>query len=426
MTGRTSSRLTSSASAGPTPSSARPPTAATAPGQKRLPTTEASSRTVRASAGSASIRDASSAWIDGGMASIGDAVSRPGAPSRSTAVAATVRSRSMAASCSAYSGLPPARASTASWSGVVASAPGACGSSTAPMSARISASGRPARGRTVARRVRASQPGWRSPISGRAVTSRSRGRPAVSSARLSRKAARASSAQCRSSMTNTAGPAAAIDARKRRHAAKASSGVGGSLRLVPPASGASRSSIQRRTPSSGSASTASSFASRALPVVGVQDPRHDPGRSRREPRSRSPRRTAGSGRRATSPGPGARRGGGRAPGRGGSSRGRGPPRSSRSPPSASRGPARRRGRPARARCRGRRTASRPVGRRGRWRSAGGRGRAVAARTAREGRPAAAPRTRWCARSRRGSSRRRRCRPAARRPGSALPRSRRRP
>ena len=124
----------------------------------------------------------------------------------------------------------------------------ACSNSDA-ISRAVSSSESGARLIVVAFRRPAAQAGCRSYSSGRAVHSTSSGTPSDQSARCSRNASSAASAQCRSSNTNTAGPSAANPSRNRRQAVNNSSCAAGS----PPAptSGDSRARSQGR---SGSAS----------------------------------------------------------------------------------------------------------------------------------------------------------------------------
>ncbi len=110
--------------------------------------------------------------------------------------------------------------------------------------------------------------GCRSYSSGRAVHRSSNGTPSAQSARCSRKASSAGSAQCRSSNTSTVVRSAASASQKRRQAANDSSWAAGSAGA--PTSGASRARSQARSASS-SGIVCSSFAAACAGRVRFQD-----------------------------------------------------------------------------------------------------------------------------------------------------------
>ena len=190
------------------------------------------------------------------------------------------------------------------------------------------------------------------------MQSRSSGTPCDQSARCSRKASRASSAQCRSSKTSTVGALRGERLEKRRQAVNDSSCEAGS----PPAptSGASRALSQAPVGivRAGALARAWPPPPRASRTRGCRTP---PSRSRRAPRRRSPPRREGSGPGASGRARADPRGSRRARRRAGSCPRPARPRSSRAGRSAAAPRARRCRSGAASPARGRRAASRACG-----------------------------------------------------------------
>ena len=162
---------------------------------------------------------------------------------------------------SAYSGFPPARASSAAWT----SAGSTDRSMSVAISFAVSVSESGESEIVVAFRFPPPQPGRRSSSSGRAVHTQRRGTPLAHSTRWSTKSSRPSSAHWRSSKTRTSGRRSASASKNFRHAAKISARRSPPISASPasPTSGR-RCSVAQSTSTSSeitSATAARSFSS---------------------------------------------------------------------------------------------------------------------------------------------------------------------
>ena len=207
-----------------------PPIIPTAPAQNAFPRTAASCSTRFSSSASASRRAAMM-------------LRRPWGSSSNRPCSTSIRQ-----SCSAYSGLPPLRASRASY----VSAGTADRFRSEATSSVVSLRDNGGSEIVVAPGLAPAQPGRRSSSSGRAVAMTRRGIAPPRPTSSSTKSRSASSAQCKSSKTSTSGRSSASASRNRRQAANISPRRSASAGSAPPRPMRAPRNVATRSASDGS------------------------------------------------------------------------------------------------------------------------------------------------------------------------------